>query len=228
MVGAAGEINFSKGHHAMTRIIMALSGLLILASGSCTQVPSPIEKYRNLEFPPKDLNFAKGWQDRVVAEFDVINHAELTALRGALKDADPFVRAIAARALGIRGDKESADALAELAKTDKEYFVRLRAVESLGYLKMKPEVIQQAIKDRDAGVSWVAKLAAEQVKTNIDYAKQLREAYAAGIKRDAIATAQLGKPAPDFTALTSDGKPFRLSSILGKKPIAIYFAAYDG
>jgi peroxiredoxin len=43
-----------------------------------------------------------------------------------------------------------------------------------------------------------------------------------------MGTAKLGKPAPDFTALTSDGKHFRLSTALGKKPIAIYFAAYDG
>ena len=34
--------------------------------------------------------------------------------------------------------------------------------------------------------------------------------------------------APDFTAQTSEGKPFKLSTILGTKPIAIYFAAFDG
>src|SRR5262249_57509225 len=133
-----------------------------------------------------------------------------------------------ARGVGNVGDKDSADGLVELVKADKEYLVRIRAVESLGYLKMKPEVIQLAIKDRDGGVSWVAKLAAGQLKGDTDYAKQLREAYAKGIKREVMGTAKLGKPAPDFTALTSDGKPFRLSKALGKKPIAIYFAAYDG
>ena len=39
------------------------------------------------------------------------------------------MRAIAARALGILGDSDSADALAELVKADKEYLVRIRAVE---------------------------------------------------------------------------------------------------
>jgi len=43
-----------------------------------------------------------------------------------------------------------------------------------------------------------------------------------------MGSAVVGKPAPDFTALTVDGKPFQLSSVLGKKPIAIYFAAFDG
>jgi hypothetical protein len=211
--------------HGMT---IALAGLLLLPDIGWTQPTSPLEKYRKLEFPPKDENFAKGWQERVALEYEIINAANLMALRIALKDEDPFVRAIAARALGILGDKDSADALAELVKADKEYFVRLRAVESLGYLKMKSEVIQLAIKDRDGGVSWVAKLAADQLKSDTDYAKQLREAYAMGINRDAMGTAKLGKPAPDFTALTSDGKPFKLSTILGKKPIGIYFAAYDG
>jgi hypothetical protein len=212
----------------MHRLTIALVGLFLLPGAGWAQPTSPLEKYRQLQFPAKDENFAKGWQERVALEYEIINAADLKALRLALKDEDPFVRAIAARALGILGDKDSADALAELVKADKEYLVRSRAVESLGYLKMKPEVIQLAIKDRDGGVSWVAKLAADQLKSDTDYAKQLREAYATGIKREVMGTAKLGNPAPDFTALTSDGKPFRLSTVLGKKPIAIYFAAYDG
>jgi hypothetical protein len=209
-------------------MIIALAGLFLLPCAAWDQPTSPIEKYRKLEFPPKDENFAKGWQERVALEYEIINAADLKALRLALKDEDPFVRAIAARALGILGDKDSADALAELVKTDKEYLVRIRAVESLGYLKMKPQVIQMAIEDRDLGVSWVAKLAADQLKSDTDYAKQLREAYATPIQREAMGTAKVGQPAPDFTAQTSDGKPFKLSAIVGKKPIAIYFAAYDG
>src|SRR5262245_9716494 len=212
----------------MNRLILALAGLLLLPHAGWARPTSPLEKYRRLEYPPRDENFARGWQERVALEYEIINSADLKNLRRALKDEDPFVRAIAARALGILGDKGSADALAELVKADKEYFVRLRAVESLGYLKMKPDVIQLAIKDRDGGVSWVAKLAADQVKGDKDYARQLREAYATGIKRKAIGAAKVGQPAPDFTAQTSDGKPFKLSTILGKKPIAIYFAAYDG
>src|SRR4029453_11229183 len=212
----------------MHRMTIALVGLVLLPGAGWAQPTSPLEKYRRLEFPPKDENFAKGWQERVALEYEIINAADLKALRIALKDEDRFVRAIAARALGILGDKDSADALAELVKTDKEYLVRIRAVESLGYLKMKPQVIQMAIEDRDLGVSWVAKLAADQLKSDADYAKQLREAYATPIERELMGTAKVGQPAPDFTAQTSDGKPFKLSAMVGKKPIAIYFAAYDG
>ena len=90
------------------------------------------------------------------------------------------------------------------------------------------EVIESALKDREPGVPFVAKLVAGQLNSEIDYAAQIRQAYAAGIDREAMGTAFVGQPAPDFTALTIDGKPFQLSSVLGKKPIAIYFAAFDG
>jgi hypothetical protein len=209
--------------------LLTLACLLVVLSAGRTQQPvSPLESYRKLEFPPKDENFAKGWQERVALEFAIINGADLKSLRAALKDKDRFMRAIAARALGILGDKASADALAELVKTDPEHIVRIRAVEALGFLKMKPKVIEAATKDRHGAVQWTARSAAGQMESATDYAAQTREAFAAGIKREEMASAQVGQPAPDFAALTTDGKPFKLSSVLGKKPIAIYFAAFDG
>src|SRR5262245_41083303 len=213
----------------MKRTVLIIAGLLLQAPASRSAEPlSPIENYRKLEFPPSDENFERGWKERVAADYDVINSADLPSLRAALKDGDPFVRAIAAYALGVRNDKTSADALAELVKSDKEYVVRIRAVEALSLLKMKGEVIESALKDEDPGVPYVARLVAGQLASEIDYAAQIRQAYAAGIDRGAMGSATVGKPAPDFTALTIDGKPFQLSSVLGKKPIAIYFTAFDG
>ena len=212
----------------MKRTVLIACLLLLAPAGRSAEPLAPIESYRRLAFPPNDENFEKGWKDRVAADYDVINSADLTSLRAALKDRDPFVRAIAAYALGVRSDKTSADTLAELVNNDKEYVVRIRAVEALALLKMKPEVIQSALKDRDPGVPWVAKLVAGQLKSEIDYAAEIRQAYAAGITRGAMGSAVVGKSAPDFTALTVDEKPFQLSSVLGKKPIAIYFAAFDG
>ena len=212
----------------MNRTILTACLLLLATASRGAEPLSPIESYRKLEFPPKDENFEKGWKDRVAADYDVINSADLTSLRAALKDGDPFVRAIAAYALGVRSDWTSADALAELVKNDKEYVVRIRAVEALALLKMKPEVIESAKEDGDPGVPFVAKLVAGQIKSKIDYAAQIRQAYAKGIDREAMGSAVVGKPAPDFAALTIDGKPFQLSSVLGKKPLAIYFAAFDG
>ena len=209
------------------RRIAVLAGLLVL--GPRAWAGDPIESYRRLEFPPSGGdNFEKGWKERVLADYAVINDADLESLQAALGDSNPFVRAIAAYALGVRGNKTSADALADLVKNDKEYVVRIRALEALALLKMKPDIFELAQKDRDPGVPFVAKLVAGQLKSDRDYAAEIRQAYAAGIKMEQMGTAVVGKPAPDFTALTIDGKSIRLSSVLGKKPIAIYFAAFDG
>ena len=192
------------------------------------QPASPMERYRKLEFPPTEENFDKGWQDRVTLEYEIINFADLASLRIALKDENAFVRSMAARALGIRADKDSADALAELVQADPEYMVRIRAVEALGYLKMKPEVVEQAAKDRGPGVQWAAKIVAGQLKSDVDYAGEVRQAFAAGIKREVMGAAKVGERAPDFTVQTLEGKSFKLSEVLGKQPIAIYFAVFDG
>ena len=209
--------------------MLVLAGFLLLPpAGSTQSPPSPLEKYRNLEFPPTVENFDRGWKDRVALEYEIINGADLESLRAGLKDGNLFVRAMAARALGIRADRASADALAELLRADPEPMVRVRAVESLGFLKMKPEAIELAKKDGDLAVQWSAAMAAGELKSDTDHAALVRQAYAAGIQRESMDVAKVGERAPDFTALTIDAKPFKLSAILGKKPIAVYFAAFDG
>ena len=206
-----------------------LAGVLVLpAAGWSQEAAPPLERYRKLEFPPQSENFDKGWKDRVALEFEIVNAADLQSLRAALEDKDAFVRSIAARALGILADKESAAALAELVKTDPEAMVRHRAVESLGHLKQMPEVIELARKDSDAGTQWAARLAAGELASKTDFAAHVRQAYAGGIRREDMDKAKVGQPAPDFVAQTIDGNPFRLSSVVGKKPIAIYFAAFEG
>src|SRR5262245_35138408 len=87
--------------------------------------PSPLESYRKLQYPPTEDNFDKGWKERVALEFDIVNAADVKSLRDALKDRDAYVRAMAARALGIRADKSCVDELAELAKNDPNYIVRI-------------------------------------------------------------------------------------------------------
>ena len=77
-------------------------------------------------------------------------------------------------------------------------------------------------------VRWTAERVAGELGTETDYASLVREAYRPGMKREAMGAAKVGQPAPDFSARTCDGKAFKLSEVLGKKPLAIYFAAFDG
>src|SRR5262249_56991648 len=65
----------------MKRTILIIACLLLQApTARSTEPLSPIERYRKLEFPPKDENFDRGWKDRVAAEYDVMNSADLTSL----------------------------------------------------------------------------------------------------------------------------------------------------
>src|SRR5690348_15755927 len=131
-------------------LALALAGFSALGSACRAQpLPSALERYRTLAFPPVSENFDQGWQERVGLEFEIVNAADLPSLRAGLKDGNGFVRAMAAHALGFLADRASADVLAELVAKDPEYPVRIRAVEALGFLKMKPEAIELAKKDRD-------------------------------------------------------------------------------
>ena len=187
-----------------------------------------LRAYGDLKHPPTPENFSKGWKERTLLEFQIVNDADLESLRAALTDEKPFVRAIAARALGIRGDRRSATAIAKLLAQDPEPTVRIRAVEALGLLKLEPEAIEKAKDDKWLGVQWSARLAAEQLRSKTDYAAVVRQSFQKAPAREAIGAAKVGERAPDFSVLTLEGKTFRLSSVLGKKPIAIYFAAFDG
>lgn len=218
----------------MQRIITWISLVLLSNVLSAQEPKSALEKYRDLKFPAapeqsgngfKDMD--KGWKERVALEFEVVNTTDLKSLRAGLKNEDRLVRAMAARALGIHKDKASVEILADLAQNDPEYMVRIRAVESLGLLKMKLQVIEAVKENDEAGVAWAADLAIDQFKSSQDCAGQIRRVFAAGIDRRKMDLAKVGLPAPDFSAQTLDGKPFKLSSVLGKKPIAIYFAAFD-
>jgi hypothetical protein len=209
--------------------VLAAASLLAVAPPAVGERrASALERYGKLKNPPVYENFAQGWQDRVALEFEIINEADLHSLRAGLGDGNPFVRAMSAHALGFRADRGSADTLARLALEDPENLVRIRAVEALGFLKMRPDVIERARQDPDPGVQWTAGSVAGMVGSGIDYAAQARRAFAEGLRRTDLASARLGRKAPYFTARTSDGKPFRLSQVVGRKPIALYFAAFDG
>ena len=75
--------------------------------------------------------------------------------RAALNDNDPSVRAVAAMHLGKIGvkDPRAVNFLSQILE-DKEPAVRIRAVESLGFLQLGAavRVLEQALEDRDTGV----------------------------------------------------------------------------
>ncbi len=134
---------------------------------------------------------------------------------------------MAARALGILGDKTSVQALSSLVRNDPESSVRAGAVEALGWLKSGTDAIEEAKKDKHFGVRNQAEHAAGRAGNAVDYAAKIRDAYSAPLTREEIGSAKVGAAAPLFTALASDGETFKLSDVLGKKSILLYFAITD-
>src|SRR5262245_6320420 len=58
-------------------IAVALSAGLLGVPSSRAQPPAPLEKYRNMKYRPTMENFDKGWKERVLVEFEIVNSADL-------------------------------------------------------------------------------------------------------------------------------------------------------
>ena len=197
----------------------ALAGMLALAPSLQAQPTSPVEKSRALEFPPTEENFEKGWRERVAVEFELVNDADVKSLRAALSDKVPYIRALAARALGVRDDKASAPKIAELAVNDPEHIVRIRAVEALGLLKLETEAIQAATKDSHGGVSWSAKISASQATNKTDFAALARAYGMPGWRVEATSAFS-----PAFAEAMAHDGPALIHLVLDERDISPFAA----
>ena len=187
----------------------------------------PLDEYRKADFSQKKGKFDDGCRRRILLESELIRAGKPELIRPALKDPNRDVRAFGATALGILGDKPSAGAIAELAKSDPDPLVRGMAVQALGWLKAGAEAVQAAKSDKSADVQFLARVAEGHFKDPTDYAAKVREAYKAGIKPEEMASARVGQPAPDFAALDSEGRPFKLSDVLRKQVVVLTFQLAD-
>ena len=61
----------------------------------------------------------------------------------------------------------------------------------------------------------------------VDYAAQVRKAYKAMLPAKKMGVARVGRPAPDFSAVDTEGRPFTLSSHIGKRIVVITFQLAD-
>lgn len=188
---------------------------------------SPADEYRKVDFAQKQGKFDDACRKRIALEFEMIRTGKPDLLRPALKDPNRDVRAFAAATLGILGDKASAASIAQLAKEDSDAVVRVMALQGLGWLKAGPDVINAAKSDSNRDVKFMAGVAEAHLKDPRDFAAMVREAYKAPLKPEEIASAQLGKPAPDFSVTDSDGNPFKLSAVLKKQIVVLAFQLAD-
>lgn len=188
---------------------------------------APLEEYRKADFGQKKGKVDDAWRRRVTLEFEVIRQAKSEPLRAALGDANRDVRAFAATALGILGDKPSVPKVESLVRGDSEPLVRGMALQALGWLKAGGETIRAAKSDESRDVQFLAGVAEGHLKDPADYAAKVREAFKAGLRPEELGIARVGAPAPDFAATESDGRPFKLSDVLRQQVVVLTFQLAD-
>ena len=205
----------------------AMLGTLLL---SLLPQGSPMDSYRKLDFTPRKGRFDETCRTRIALEYALIQAGDPAPLREALGDGKRDVRAFAAGALGILGDKESIPRLVELARKDPAQMVRGQALLALGWLKTGGEVIQEA-RTRKKGRAWnvwrMARIAEAQLKSPVDFGAEVRKAYAAPFERSEMDVARMGRKAPGFSAVDENGKAFKLNDRIGKKVVVLTFQVAD-
>ena len=160
-----------------------------------------------------------GWQERVkteaaLAALDVKDWPSLQAL---LADPDRFVRAVAARALGLSGHMSNTAALAAALAVEKDKLVRVALVEALGRTAGPGalEAIEaQQTHGGDVDVSWTVGMARRQIKGRRWDVANLRAEFV-DAARAQFSLAAIGKEAPELS-LPGPDKPVNLGPYRGK------------
>lgn len=170
-----------------------------------------------------------GWKARMLALQGLVRHgkAAVPVLVKTLKTGTVPQRILAAQALGYLAPEAPVEALLTAAQSDTHPAVRLYAVDSLG-MQGKPS----------ASVNW-QKLAAKErnrdVRKHIQYARErkgkpVRPAVVERLRQwnpRTLDSAVVGRPAPDFTAVSAQGKTVRLRDFRGKKNVVLVFIYGD-
>lgn len=166
-----------------------------------------------------------GWQQRVKTEAALasLDARDAGALEALLADPDRFVRAVAARGLGLVGDTKSAAPLASALAAEKDKLARIEMIQALartgGGGALEAVEAQQA-PGGDADIAFVAGLARRQLKGSAWDVASLRAEFAEAA-RAKFGVAEMGKDAPDL-ALPSADKPVNLGPYKGKVVVLVF------
>ena len=137
-------------------------------------------------------------------------------------------RILAAQSLGYLGSDVPVAQLLDLLEKESNPSVRLYLVDAIGMMGNGPEAseaLQDLRKEESNGdvkkhIGYVLERGAKKVGPDV-----LRALRDFDVQR--IASAELGKPAPDFRLKTANGSEVQLSQFRGKQPVVLVFIYGD-
>ena len=213
--------------------------LFVAAQASASANPDAdalFDRFRSVDWSKlevgkdKDLS-DESWKVRIEVENSLIamGKAAVPTLVEACQDRNKHVRTLAAYALGCLNDRSAIPALMKILKNDDYTPARLMAVEALGRLGAKDalSMVQAAVAEEDPHVRTAARWALPRVTEGKGVGDALRELVVSNFDKSKIATAVVGKPAPDFALTDDSGKIVQLADFRGKKNVAIVFLLAD-
>lgn len=168
------------------------------------------------------------WKTRCEAEWALasLSAKEAAALLPLLGDDDRFVRALAARSLGIAQPEGAGAALIAALAKEKDRIPKLAIVEALGRVGGAGALEAcEAQQGSDQDLSWLVGIARRQLKGGAWDLASIRGEHQEASKGALFAKAKVGEPAPEI-ALPGASGPVNLST-LRERIVVLVFAQGD-
>ncbi len=178
----------------------------------------------------KDLS-DNAWKVRIEVENELIalGDSAVTTLIEACQDTNQHVRLLAAYVLGTLNHRSAAPALLKIAESDSYAPARLMAIEALGRLGISEalDIVKAATEDNNGYIRAASKWVLPRVEKGEGVGNSLRHIAMSTYDKSKVASAVVGKPAPDFALPDDKGETVKLSDFRGKKNVVMIFLLAD-
>jgi hypothetical protein len=214
--------------------LWTLASILIIESfcvASDTASPQTLlARFRSIDWDKREVGQNKdlsdeAWKVRIEVENGLIalGKPAIPTLIEACHDSNAHVRLLAAYVLGCLNDPKATSALMRIVFSDPYAPARLMAVEALGRLGATAAlpIVEGAMADKSPHVRNAAVWALPRVKNGESVGNSLREIVVSTFDSGKVASAIVGKPAPDFALMDDSGDMVRLSDFRSKKNVVI-------
>jgi len=171
----------------------------------------------------------KDWRVNTLALRDLVRFggAASPKLQRALSHENPFVRQMAAMALGILQAEDAVDALASRLTDDDDPVVRSHAAIALGQIARPTDVLEKraAAEDHRDVLHQIA-IAQDRIRTEQPVDPTVAERLAA-LEASSFHRVRPGDEAPDFVLRDTHDKPWRLRDYRGEKMVVLLWIFAD-